>query len=230
METSLKDTIEKPMTPALKRFVETTGGTAEEWSTQVGRRIHINKLDALVCAKLDIYTVAHLAFICTTPLPDGMPLSEADNYLIDHSENPYELSKLYVAASINAEAYMSKESILNTYLTVFPKVDFERFGDPNNLGSVSKSWFRKNGTPLDVKLAEINGLDLHCEEITIQDAIDFVMKYRPGTYKNPYQLIREKVAERFRAVTTFQVKDYYLEHIINMCEVRLNTSDGYCPF
>jgi hypothetical protein len=230
METLELEPAQKKLTPAFKRFVEKTGGSSDDWSSDVGRRIHINKLDALVCAKLNIYTVAHLSHIRATPVPEGLPLNEHDTYLIDHSENIYELSKLYVAASMNAEAWTCKESILNMFLTPFPKTDFERWGDANNLGSVARSWFRKDGTPLDVKIAEINELSFYCEEITIQDAIDFVMKYRSGTFKNPYALIRERVAERFRSVTSFHVKDYYLEHIINMCEIRLNTPDGDCPF
>lgn len=232
MEAVLEAPVTESNRPALQRFIAKNGGTEksyEQWATQVGQRMHINKLDALVCAKLDVYTVAHLAFKAT-PLPEGIPLNEADNFLIDNSENPYELSKLYVAAGVNAGSFVSKESILNEFLTQFPKGDFERFGDPNNLASVTRSWFKKDGVALDAKIEEINSMDLICEEITIQDAIEFVMKYRPGTYKNPYELIRERVAERFKTITSFQVKDYYLEHIIKMCEFTMCDADMDAPF
>lgn len=203
------------------RFIAATGKTEVDyysWASEVGRKMHINKLDALVCAKLDLYTVAHLAYRQTL-LPEGIELSEADNFLIDHSENPYELSKLWTAASINAENWLCKQSILAEYLRVFPKADFEIHGDPNHLVDVGRSWFKKDAVNLDVQLMEINDMHLHSEYVTVQDAIEFVMQFKPGTYKNPAQQVLERIEQRFKAVTTFQIKEYYVQHIIRMCDM-----------
>ena len=203
------------------RFIAATGKSEKDyytWASEVGRKMHINKLDALVCAKLDLYTVAHLAYR-STQLPEGISLSEADDYLITHSTNPYELAKLWTAARTNAESWVSKESILADHLKAIPKADFETHGDPNHLVDVSRSWFRKDAVNLDVQLMEINDMHLYAEWITVQEAIDFIMKYRPGSYKNPSQRILERIEVRFKSVTTFHIKEYYVQHLIRMCEL-----------
>jgi len=213
------------------RFIAATGKTENEyyaWASEVGRKIHINKLDALVCAKLNLYTVAHLAY-SSTSLPEGLPVSEVDNFLIDNSTNPYELANLWTAARINAENFTSKESILTEHLRPIPKTDFESHGDRNHIIDVSRTWFKKDGINLDVQLMEINDMHLFTEWITLQDAIDFIMSYRPGAYKNPSQLVLERVERQFKAITTFQVKGYYVQHIVRMCEME-PIDNGDVPF
>ena len=74
----------------LERFMEATGKTEQEyyeWASEVGRRMHINKLDNLVCAKLGIYTVAHLVNM-PTELPEGITLQEVDEFVLS-SCHPY---------------------------------------------------------------------------------------------------------------------------------------------
>lgn len=204
------------------RFIASTGKTEKEyqvWATQVGQRMHINKLDGIVCAKMDIYTVAHLIYR-PTPFPEGMPMHEVDNFLMDSSQNPYELAQLWTAALINARNWVCKESILAEHLRAFPKSDFELHGDRNHLPDVSKSWFKKDGLNLDVQLMEINDMHLHPEWITLQDAIDFVKKYRPTGFKNPAEYQVERIENRFKEITSFQIKDYYVQHLRNMCETQ----------
>ena len=100
----------------LERFVAATGKTEREyqaWASEVGRRMHINTLDKMVCAKLGIYTVAHLALI-PTPLPAGIDPDRVDAYLLEHSENPLEIAKLW--QQTGADAWVSVESVLGTLL------------------------------------------------------------------------------------------------------------------
>ena len=206
-----------------ERFIASTGKTENEyqvWATQVGQRMHINKLDAIVCEKLGIYTVAHLPYR-PTELPGLMSEKDAVAYLRENSINPYELCKTWLDALSDAESFVNKFSILNEHLRPFPKTDFERHGDKNHLDSVSRSWFRKDGVNLDVQLMEINDMNLYSEWIRIEDAIDFVMSFRSGAYRNPAQILVEFVEYRFKEVTSFAIKDYYVQHIIQMCEIQM---------
>ena len=82
----------------MERFLEATGKTQQDyytWATEVGRRMHINKLDALVCARLNVYTVAHLVDK-PSELPEDIGQAELDEHVALHSENPYELAMLWV--------------------------------------------------------------------------------------------------------------------------------------
>ncbi|PWJ47038.1 hypothetical protein CLV98_1712, partial [Dyadobacter jejuensis] len=163
------------------RFIASTGKSETEyqqWATEVGRKMHNNKLDALICAKFQIYTVAHLCYQ-STELPEMLLESEAVAYLQEHSQNPYEIAKMWLEAKSNELAWIDKESILAEHLRAFPKTDFEQNGDPNHLDSVSRSWFKKDGVNLDVQLEEINDMNLLGDYITMEDAIQFVMKYTP---------------------------------------------------
>jgi len=216
----------------VERFIASTGKTENEytaWATEVGRKMHINKLDAIVCAKLGIYTIAHLPYR-PTELPELMTEKDAVAYLRENSVNPYELAKTWLDAKADAKSFVSKYTILNERLHAFPKTDFEQFGDKNHLGSVSKSWFRKEGINLDVQLMEINNMNLYGEWISIEDAIDFVMTFRPGAYRNPAQLLQEFVEYRFKELTSFAIKDYYVQHLIQMCEVTQVRENDDVPF
>jgi hypothetical protein len=216
----------------MDRFLEATGKTEKDyytWATEVGRRMHINKLDGLVCAKLDIYTVAHLAEH-PTQLPEGMPESEVNDFLAIHSENPYELAVLWKKTKADAESWVSKESILNEWLTGIRKEDFERWGDKNHAGDINKKWWSKDGLALDTRLQEINEMCLLMEEITTEDAIDFIRAHKPGGYVNPAQKLIKHIEERFKLVTTFRIKDYYVEHLVKMCQATKTEEVADLPF
>ena len=216
----------------IDRFLEATGKTEKEyyeWATEVGRRMHINKLDGLVCAKLEIYTVAHLVNRPTL-IPEGMPESEVDDFLGIHSENPYELAMLWKKVKGDAESWVSKESILNEWLTGIRKEDFERWGDKNHVADISKKWWSKEGLALDTRLQEINEMCLLMEEITTEDAIDFIRAHRPGGYVNPAQKLVKHIEERFKLVTTFRIKDYYVEHLLKMCQTIQTEEVADLPF
>lgn len=202
----------------LERFISATGKTENdyrEWATEVGRKMHINKLDSLVCAKVGIYSAAHLVQR-PTELPADMPEHAVEDYLIENSHNPYELGKLWLKLQADAQAWVCKESTIAGSLTFFPKSDFEQHGDRNRLPDVSKSWFKADGIHIDVQAQEMS--ENSGFEITVQDIIDFVMKWRPRTFKNPAELKVKQLEARFKESTTFAVKDYYVEHLLKMCE------------
>ncbi|NBB22573.1 hypothetical protein GVN20_24680 [Runella sp. CRIBMP] len=215
METQIIPAV--PSKRNLERYMAATGKTEIEyqaWASEVGKKMHINNLDKIVCAKFDIYTVSHLANILTE-LPLGIPENEVNAYLIEFSVNPLELAKLWNEMQAEAQSWICKESIIANSLAFFPKTDFEQFGDKNHLPDVSRAWFKKDGLNLDTQAQEMS--ENSGFEITVQDLIDFVMKWRPRTYKNPAELTVKRIEERFREVTTFGIKDYYVQHLMKMC-------------
>lgn len=189
-----------------------------EFSKRTARKVAISKCDSELCEKLGIYTIAHLAHLPTEHPDEYMEEHEFEKYLLENSKNPYELAKIWLKLKADAESYVDVESMLNLYLPAFPKEDFERWGDKNCLSNVSKAWFRKEAIHLDVKVEEFNTNKHIGLTITVQDCIDFVMKYKPNAYKNPIQVQKEGIEERFKEIAGFSLKDYYAEHLIKSCE------------
>ena len=198
-----------------ERFIQATGKTESEyqaWASQVGRQMHINTLDRLICAKVGVYTVAHLAQLPTELPEDLHEESRVDEFLIANSENPLELAKLWKYYHNEAGMYLSAETVLAEYLNPFPKTDFERWGDANHLDGVAKQWLRKGGVNLDVQLQEIN--EVAPIMVSMDDVIAYVLKWKPGRFKSAVQETLEQVEERFKEVTTFRIKDYYADHLL----------------
>lgn len=200
-----------------ERFMAATGRTAieyQEWASRVGRQMHINTLDRLICAKLGIYTVAHLAQV-PTELPESLfEMRDQDAYLIENSQNPLELARLWKHYRNEVSMFVSVESVLAEYLDQFPRENFERWGDSNKLDQVGKTWFRRSGTPIDVQVQEIN--EVAPITVSIEDVVDFVATWRIGSYRSPMEQTLRRIEERFREVTTFRIKDYYADHLISM--------------
>lgn len=190
--------------------------------------MHINTLDRIICAKLDIYTVAHLPQL-PTRIPEIMwDEQQIDEHLLEHSENPYELARLWKTYRSEARMYVSVESVLAEYLNPFPKGDFEKNGDANWLPDVAKAWFKKSGVNLDVQVDEIN--EVASIRITMDEVIAFVRTCKPGTYKSPMQEMLERIEERFKEVTTFRIKDYYAEHLMRSSMLVHSASAEEVPF
>jgi hypothetical protein len=207
---------------AQRHLVKHEGSNQEdyiEFSKRTARKVAISRCDQEICERLGIYTVAHLAHL-PTEHPDNafMDEQEFEQYLFENTKNPYEIARIWLKLKADADCYVSVESMLNLYLPPFPKEDFERWGDKNCLSDVSKSWFRKEAIHLDVKVEEFNTNPHIGLTITIQDCIDFVMKYKPNTYKNPLKVNQEELEDRFKELCGFSIKDYYAEHLIKSCE------------
>lgn len=205
----------------LNRFIEATGKSEadyDKWAKEVGKKMHIGTLDRLVCEKFGVYVISHLSLL-PSELPNDIDFNDSAE-IIDNTRNPYELAKMWQDTKANAESWVCKESVLAEKLNVFPKEDFERWGDKNYLSDVSKKWFDKDAIHLDVAVETLN-----CDssvKITIEDVIEFVKTYKPNTYKNPMQLMNERIEARFKEVTTFRIKDYYVEHLVKACEYSNN--------
>ena len=173
--------------------------------------MHINTLDKLICATMNIYSVSHLSYL-TTEISDLMSQEQLADYLFEHSQNPLEIAQLWQSAKTEENAWLDKNSVINEHLKPFPKTDFERWGDKNWLADVSKSWFNKEGLNLDVQIQEMN--HLYELEITIDDVIEFVRTYRRNAYSSPAAQKVKALENRFKELTSFALKDYYAEHLI----------------
>jgi hypothetical protein len=197
------------------------------FSSEVGRRIYASQLDRRICERLGIYTVSHLTEMPTL-LPQGLTEMGTPYYLIEASENHFELAKLWQETKLEACLWLSVEQIISERLRPFPKADFERFGDRNWLGDVSKVWFDKLGTNIDVQameLSENDGLD-----VSVDNIVEFVKVYKPNSYKNAACLRKEAIEARWFEVVGFRIKDYYVEHLLKMCEYVPCFSNVECPF
>ena len=105
--------------------------------------MHINTLDKLICAKMNIYNISHLCYL-TTEINEYMTPDLVDAYLFENSINPLEIGKMWKDAKLDSLAWMDENIVIDEFLKPFPKADFERWGDKNVLGDVSKSWFAKS--------------------------------------------------------------------------------------
>lgn len=203
------------------RYMATTGKSESDYAnfaTQVGRKMHINYLDRLICEKYSIYVVAHLN-LSPTIVPNEEPWEKYYEYVLENSNNPLELAELWVRAKADADSFQSRESIMDTFLKPFPKENFEQHGDKNWVVDVSKSWFDKKGLPMDTQIKEMNSVHGLEEDMAIgfDDVIEFVRKFRRNEYRNPEFLRMKEVEKRFKEITGFQIKDYYVEHLLKAC-------------
>ena len=203
-----------------QRHIEKYEGATEvnyvAFSKLTAQKVAISRMDSELCNRLNIYSVAHL-FNFQTELPVELDSeNEYHAYLLEKSDNIYEIAKFWKQAKADAESWSCKESIIDKHLPPFPKKCFERWGDKNWLKDVSKKWFNEKATQLDV-LVEVISSDSSIE-ILIDDCIEFVKKYKPNTYKNPKQLEQEMLEKRFKEIAGFNIKDYYADHIIRSNE------------
>ena len=198
------------------------------FSKITAQKVAISRMDTELTERLNIYTVAHLWNISTEAPEQFMDENEYHNYLIENSKNPYELAKLWKQAKADAQSWSCKESIIAESLPAFPKKCFERWGDKNWLKDISKKWFNDKAIELDFMvemMSENNGI-----EISIDDCIEFVMKYKPDTYKNPKRLEQEMIEKRFKEIAGFSIKDYYADHLIKSNEFYTVSICDQIPF
>jgi hypothetical protein len=193
------------------------GATPEDYvkfSRRTAQKVAISRNDTAICKLFNLHTIAHVNFL-NAVLPDHVDLRNP-NEIVDATTNPYELAKMWIMCNIEARDYTSTETIINENVFEIRKECFERWGDKNWLSDVSKKWFDDNAVQLDVKIEIIN--ENNSMELTIDDIIEFVRKYKPGKYLNPQQELLQRIEEQFKAVCGFNLKDYYADHLIKCCE------------
>ncbi len=136
--------------------------------------------------------------------------SELDNYL---ENDPFTLSREYLDILSASDGAGTLSYIIAESLTRFPKKDFERFGDRNCLGSVSRAWFNDRGTHLDVQ-ADIISL-AHSRDITTNDLTEHVMTFKPGEYSKPLAFELSRILTAFRNNFDFNLTPAYARFLLD---------------
>lgn len=210
----------------LVKYEGSTEADYIEFSKRTARKVSISRCDTFICEKFGVYAIAHLPYI-NSELPDGTDLRNP-NEIVEATNNPYDLAKMWVDIEADAMNYEGKEAAIHQYIHFIKKTDFERFGDKNHLSDVSKKWFDDRAVEIDVKVEEVSALTGF--DISIDDVIEFVKQWKPGAYQNPFQLLRKRIEERFKEITGFGLKDYYAEHLIASCEYSCQNKKIDVPF
>ena len=214
----------------MERYIQMTGKSEADynaWATQVGRQMHINTLDKLICAKMNIYNISHLSYL-NTEINEYMTTEQVEVHLFENSVNPLEIGKLWKDTKMDALAWMDKSSVIDEFLKPFPKADFERWGDKNTIGDVSKGWFSKSGLNIDTQVQEMNSV--HGLGIEIEDVIEFVKIYRRNGYVSPPAQKLKALEERWKELTTFGIKEYYIDHLLKANSFQPAIEESDVPF
>jgi hypothetical protein len=178
----------------------------------------------------EIESVADFATKYRTDVPPFLRQHEEPDYIYENSQNPYEVCKQYLLALRKAEG--TKAAFIAENLCAFPEESFARFGDRNWLtDKIRVNYCKPDGIQIDVAAQEITA----STGITTspQDIVDFVVLYPagPGSYFKQSVKRWEKL---FHQLTTFTMKDYYAQYLIDVCENVMNpltaVSHEDCPF
>jgi hypothetical protein len=155
---------------------------------------------------------------------------EVDRYILENSNNPYELAKLYLKAKRERYEDLSIEGIIADNIGSFPLSSFRRFGDANCLtDEITENYISDAGLSIDVQAQQIT--ETYYREITPQDIVEFVFLYPKRNYKESFL---KQVEKAFHACTSFNIKPYYAEYLVSVCENQEETINEIehedCPF
>ena len=184
-----------------------TGQSEKEyrvWASSIGKRVHISSLDKTICRQTGVNSIADLITKRT---------ESTYHHVLSNSANPYEIAVLWQDAKADLLTWHCKLSAIANGLRRFPKANLESHCDKKYLDSVSKKWFDQKGTHIDVQA--MNMTESSGYEIDMQDIIDFVKSYAPGQYKNAIEIVMIDIEARWKELTGFVIKDYYVQHLLS---------------
>jgi hypothetical protein len=197
------------------------------FARQTAMKVQVSKMDTEVCKILGLYSVAHLVHT-QLEIEYYIDEFEAEKYIIDHSNNALQLGLLWLKLKADTDAICDKMSVIDAYLSPFPKESFRRFGDVNWLKDVWKGWFSEKGICLDVQAIEIR--EVGGISVEIDDLISFVMNYKRGEYKSETVKMKEKIEVKWKDLFGFGIRDYYVEHLMKISNYSNVLGDVYVPF
>lgn len=210
----------------LKKYENADEKHYVEFSRRTAQKVTISRHDTFLCEKLGIYNIAHLIHVHAT-LSENVNLNNPEE-IIEDTQSPYELAKMWLDISQDAAAFESKETLINQFVWLIKKDDFERFGDKNHINSISKRWFSNDTLAIDVKAQELS--EMAGFEITVDDIIEFIKSNKPGEYQNPMEKLKVKIEDRFKELFGFGLKDYYAHHLVKSCEFKTVSLTSDYPF
>lgn len=186
-----------------------------DFAKTTARKVQISKMDQIVCEYSGIYSINHLQYT-QAEINEYMSVEEVREWEIENSNNAYQLAKIWKELRADADAYYSKECVIDEFLSQFPKSSFERFGDKSWLKDLHRGWFSEKGLSLDVQLQEMvssSGLS-----IEIDDIIEFVKTYKRGEYVSKASKKLKALEQKWKDLFGFGIKEYYVEHLVKVCE------------
>lgn len=195
------------------------------------RKAWITFRDKWICEKTHfVSSVADFAYQYVTEVCPFLLPHEIDRYFLENSNNPYELAKVYLNAKRAQYKDLTTEGIIADNIGKFPLQSFRRFGDINCLtDEIRENYLSDTGLPIDVQAQQMT--ETYYREISPQDIVEFVFLYPKRNYKESFLAQVEKA---FHACTSFNIRGYYAEYLVSMCEgeeVRACCNDTIeCPF
>jgi hypothetical protein len=215
---------------AIRHLAKYEGSTNEDYvafARATARKVHVSRMDQIVCEVSKVYAVNHLVHT-QAELEFYMTEIEEREHLLDVSVNAYQLGLIWKQLKADADGYYSKMCVIDEFLGQFTKASFERFGDVNWSKDVHRGWFSEKALGLDVQLQEMNSSGGFV--IKMDDLIDFVKTYRRNEYVSPARKKQRFLEEKWKGLFGFNIRDYYVEHLIKVCEFVEITEDIEVPF
>ncbi|MFN3588842.1 MAG: hypothetical protein ACK4UP_05625 [Spirosomataceae bacterium] len=210
---------------AMERFIERTGGTEADyyaWAKECGIRGSNNAKDRQLVAKLGIKAIEDLkTYRVLEFMPEGDVFTLAD-YILNHCENPADIAACYFElAGYDAQ---TKESFIAENIRATTKESFVRFSDKNHVSSISPSYLKKDGTPLDIQAMSMS-ITLGIE-VTENDLVEFILAHKWGTYKGKTKDMQAKMKAKVEAISGFAVTEKYMEHLADIIRAEEVTSNA----
>jgi len=144
--------------------------------------------------------------------------NELNQYIVENSQNPNELAKVYAKEEPTTQPLSTAERMIADYgIGKVTNKSFERFGDRNYKGlSMAKTYFNnKEGQGIDQVAKEMS--DHYGVEITPQDIADFMVKF-PNGEGSALKLVETEVAlnaaAKFKELTGLNLNKEIAEKVI----------------
>ena len=223
-------TVVKLASNAIRHLAKHEGSTNDDYvsfARATARKVQVSRMDQVVCEISKIYAVNHLVHI-QEEIEFYMTEMEVKEHLLDVSVNAYQLAMIWKELKADADGYYSKMCVIDEFLGQFTKASFERFADVNWSKDVHRGWFSEKALGLDVQLQEMNSSSGFV--IVMDDLIDFVKTYRRNEYVSCARKKQKFLEEKWKSLFGFNIRDYYVEHLIKVCEFVGVTDDVEVPF
>jgi len=196
----------------LEKFLLKNPGKTEsdyrEWATNCGKAGFESRMDRAV-----------LLALAQCRWKNTFGASSREEYhqnLVQYSKNPLEIMQHYLNLHRERPDEFSKGFVIETFLQPFPKKDYERWGDKNNMRQVARKWFDANGVHLDVQCIAL--CEYFNNEITEEDVIEHITS-------EPYRTENEKwiqdVEQMWKATYGFKITREYAEGILHPKKVEV---------
>ena len=196
----------------LEKFLLKNPGKTEsdyrEWATNCGKAGFESRMDRAV-----------LLALAQCRWKNTFGASSREEYhqnLVQYSKNPLEIMQHYLNLHRERPDEFSKGFVIEKFLQPFPKKDYERWGDKNNMRQVARKWFDANGVHLDVQCIAL--CEYFNNEITEEDVIEHITS-------EPYRTENEKwiqdVEQMWKATYGFKITREYAEGILHPKKVEV---------